>query len=260
MHSDHDLDLISALAEGRLREPGPAEDLIASCPECEALYRAHLTVREAVEAESRPRLDDLERRRLHSALWEVVEPKPVPTARPTPWWYRIAPVAAALVVVVGVVAIITSGNMGEDAALDTAARTMTADDQAGADGATEMAPFSDAPESTGAPQKGEAGPTATTAAAADPTEAPEPESSDYTRDELPDALDRFRTRVADREETAPGEAFECEAPSEAGRLLAVESATVDGAPVWFVAYGRPGEVDQVVAFRQSDCEILLRDG
>src|SRR5690606_40623733 len=111
MHHDHDLDLISALAEGHLEDPAMAQELVASCEECAELYHAHLTVREAVTAEIRPQMTNSERVRLHNSLWAEVEPSPAPPpARPAnPRWYRLMPVAAGPGLATGGTSALTSG-------------------------------------------------------------------------------------------------------------------------------------------------------
>jgi hypothetical protein len=74
MHSDHDLDLVIALADGSLADPAPAEELIAACSECADTYEAYLTVRTAVAAAPTPAMTELEKRRLSNSLWaEIAE-------------------------------------------------------------------------------------------------------------------------------------------------------------------------------------------
>lgn len=261
MHRDHDLDLISALAEGRLAASAMAQELVDSCEQCAELYRAHLTVREAVEAEIPPQMTNAERVRLHNALRAELEPAPVaPAPSPNPWWYRLMPVAAVLVVAIGVTTILNSGgDGGTEEARETLA---TASDDAGADGATEMAPQADSPP----PEADEEAETFvapdTTAAMddAEQTESTESPSSDFSRAELPAAVEEFRDRARTGDRTVADEAFECDPPADVEQLLALESATVDGQEVWFAAYGEADDVGPVVVYRRSDCEMILTDG
>src|SRR5690554_5525093 len=92
MHERHDLDLIAAFAREALADASPARALIESCPECAEYYRATRLVLEAVRTDPAPRLTDLERYRLHRAIWEEVAPE-APAASPTSRgraWYRLA--------------------------------------------------------------------------------------------------------------------------------------------------------------------------
>ncbi|MGA7269927.1 MAG: hypothetical protein WB239_02530, partial [Acidimicrobiia bacterium] len=100
MHTDNHLDLIDALVEGRSSDPAAARHLVATCPECGEAYQAHLAVKQAVESQPIVPLSEVERRRLRAAVWSGLDAATAP-ARTTPLWYRIAPVAAALVLVIG---------------------------------------------------------------------------------------------------------------------------------------------------------------
>lgn len=265
MHRDHDLDLISALAEGRLDDPATARALVASCEECAQLYRAHLTVREAVAAEIPPQMTNSERVRLHNTLWTEVEPATSPTPAPasSPWWYRLMPVAAVLVVAVGITTVLNSGgDAGSEESLETLAG---ASDDAGADGARELAPQRDSPAEGDEEAETFIVPDTTAAmdgdAQTESTEAPASgeASSDFSRAELPEALEEFRNRASTGDRTVADEAFECEPPPDVAQLLALESATVDGEEVWFAAYGEAETVGPVVVYRRSDCEMILTD-
>lgn len=265
MHRDHDLDLISALAEGRLEDPVTAQELVASCEECAELYRAHRTVREAVAAEISPQMTNSERIRLHNTLWTEVEPSPVATLSRSsnPWWYRLMPVAAVLVVVVGVATVLNSG--GESGSEEAMESLASASDDAGGDSATELAPQADSPTEGDEEAETFMAPDTTAAmdldARTESTEAPATEeaSSDFSRAELPAALDEFRDRASTGERTVADDAFECDPPPDVEQLLALESATVDGEEVWFAAYGEADTVGPVVVYRRSDCETILTD-
>lgn len=258
MHRDHDLDLISALAEGRLEDTATAQELVASCEECAELYRAHLTVREAVEAEMSPQMTHMERARLHNSLWAEMDPAPTPVPSSTPWWYRLMPAAAVLVVAVGVATVL---NSGDDTGTEEAAELQTtASDDAGADSATELAPQADSPAE--ADEEAETFIASDTTAAMDDdarTESTEAPSSDFSRAELPGAVDAFRDRAATGDRTVADDAFECDPPPDVEQLLALESATVEGEEAWFAAYGQADDVGPVVVYRRSDCETILTD-
>src|SRR5690606_28054318 len=120
MHERHDLDLIAAFAREALADASPARALIESCPECAEYYRATRLVLEAVRTDPAPRLTDLERYRLHRAIWEEVAPE-APAASPTSrgrWWYRLAGAAgaaAALAAVVAVGGVLENGKIGRAA-------------------------------------------------------------------------------------------------------------------------------------------------
>lgn len=261
MHRDHDLDLITALAESRLDDPARAQELIASCEECAELYRAHLTVREAVEAEESPQMTEMERARLHNALWaEVGESSSAPVRPASPWWYRLLPAAAVLVVAVGVGTVLNSGG---DAGTEEAVESLSADsDDAGADSATEMAPQADSPSEEGQDETAETFMAPDTTAAMqgdDRTNLTEAATSDFSRAELPAAVEEFRDRATSGDRTVADDAFECDPPPEVEQLLALESATLDGDEVWFAAFGEADTVGPVVVYRRSDCEVILTD-
>lgn len=247
MHSEHDLDLISDLVEGRLDDPAPAEALIATCAECAEAYEAHRLVKAAVAAEPAVSLNDLERRRLHDALWADLAPapaRPEPRKATTPWWYRVAPVAAALVVVVGVGAVLTGG---DDEAADTF-ETVGAELDAGGptEGGAEM--FA-APEETVAADEAD-----TMASRSVPDEMV------LTEDDLEEAAGEFSERIAAGPPDLDAEVFRCvEQDGMDEGVVGSEPVTVDGEPVWFVAFGSPDEVTVVKVYRQSDCTVIFPD-
>lgn len=249
MHSEHDLDLITDLVEGRLDDPAPAEALIASCAECAEAYDAHRLVKAAVAAEPAVFLNDFERRRLHDALWADLAPASVP-ARPeprratTPWWYRVAPVAAALVVVVGVGTVLTGGGDQATETLETVGGELDAGGPT--EGGAEM--FA-APEET---------------AGADEADTMAPRSvldeMVLTEDELEEAAGEFSERIAAGPTDLDAEVLRCvEQDGLDEGVVGSEPATVDGDPVWFVAFGSSAEVTVVKVYRQSDCLVIFPD-
>lgn len=280
MNHEHDLDLIAALVEGRSDDPAWAEGLIASCPICAEAFAAHRTVLAAIAAEPDAALDDLERRRLRTSIWEDMASATRSSGpiRPTPWWYRVAPVAAALVVVVGVGVGLSNGLIGGDEASDaslredlrvlseadaptdgeddagqtaaTSALEMPTDVTAAAEETTQdtIAAMSDEADTTAAGQEG----------------APR---AFLSSDDLGAGIDRFVIRAemvdfahAPADGTTAGECVASDSATEAAdRVLYVEAASFDGIEVWMIAFGEDGIVDMVVIYRVGDCEALFRE-
>lgn len=247
MHNHHDLDLIAAFAEGRLIDSAEAEELVATCQDCSEAYRAHRLVLEAIAAEPLPAMDDLERRRLRSNVWDGLQTEPAAVSSPSgvPWWYRAASVAAVLVVVVGVGSMFIGGG-GDSADTDTFEVTSVdapTDDAAG-DAMT--------PEAFSVP--------ATTAAAEESAEADGTAGelrSNLTMDDLEEAADEFGDRAEAGNATIDA-GFDCPAPDDVVEpIVASEAAQVEDVPVWFVAFGQPDEVSSVVIFRQADCTVVF---
>lgn len=121
MH-DHPLDLIAALADGSLRDEAEARALVESCPECREEYRIQTEVIGWLAATPTAEMTDLEKAALHRDLW--TELRSQPGKRPsTPWWQRLAYVAAGLFVTVGLVSVLNNGalNGGADSGADTTA-------------------------------------------------------------------------------------------------------------------------------------------
>lgn len=269
MHENHDLDLLAALAEGRLADTRQAEELLASCPECAELYRAHSTVLEAVRRDPAPELTELESRRLRAAVWnEVGTASPPaeatePAKRGVPGWYRLLGAAAALAVIVGVGGVlVTSMGGGGDAASDTtgfleaAAGTTAADE--------EIRPMAQESAPTEADTAAD-----TTAAAADTMPAEDTSAGDvgeeyvadgavpppaYLRADVLPALDAFLDRFqAGETEIDPG--FECPEVAEEDQTVgAAEAAMVEDDPVWFVALRADDGTEKAVAVSQADCQ------
>lgn len=279
MHTHHDLDLVIALAEGSLADPSAAEELIASCSECADTYEAYLTVRAAVAAAPAPAMTELEKRRMSNALWAELavdgtapaglSPAPVdgsartradaptprtrdhaPTPRTTPWWYRVAPVAAALAVVVGVGATLTGGDdqatfVTVSGELGDAGTPEAFEPPAEADGeeSTDMLVL---PETTAGGD--ETADTVVTFSRQVPLE--------ITTAELEEAVATFESEVEDgyRPEDIDQECVGTEL--DADPIVATETVILDGAPVLFVAVGEPDDVTAVVVIHQSDCTFL----
>ncbi len=110
---DHELELIAALAEGRLEDESEARALIASSAEHLAEYEAQKLAFETLRSTPPAAMTDIERAALHRDVWtELRSPVPV-GASGNPWYYRWMPVAAGMFVVVGLVAVINQGGQDE---------------------------------------------------------------------------------------------------------------------------------------------------
>jgi hypothetical protein len=276
MHTDHDLDLVIALADGSLADPAPAEELIAACSECAETYEAYLTVRAAVAAAPTPAMTELERRRLSNSLWAEIAQDETATAavatrhtapdaptrrtgpnaptrrtgpnaptRRTPWWYRVAPVAAALVVVVGVAANLTGDSASTTFQNEGGEMSDTADESAAGaeESATDMLAL---PETTTAAD-----------GAAPPAEEMQQRRLVITREDLDTAIDDF----AQRAETGDVPELPADEPCvmdevDGQEVVASESVILDGEPVLFVALGSSADVTAVLVYYQSDCTVL----
>lgn len=247
MHQEHDLDLISDLVEGRLDDPAPAEALISTCAECAEAYEAHRLIKAAVAAEPPVSLNDFERRRLHDALWADLAPAPARTEQrksTTPWWYRIAPVAAALVVVVGIGTVLTGGGEQATDTLETAGGELDAG------GSTERGA-----EMFAAPEETVGTDVADTMASRSVLD-----EVVLTQDELEEAAGEFSGRIAAGPTDLDAEVFRCVDQDEMDEgVVGSEPAIVDGDPVWFVAFGSPDEVTVVRVYRQADCAVVFPD-
>ncbi|HET9259350.1 MAG TPA: hypothetical protein VFP42_04400 [Acidimicrobiia bacterium] len=102
---DHELELIAALAEGRLEDESEARALIATSAEHRAEYEAQKQALDALGNVTTANLSELERTSLHREVWSELR-SPRTTPGPTPWYSRWAPVAAGMFVVVGLVAVL----------------------------------------------------------------------------------------------------------------------------------------------------------
>lgn len=122
MH-DHDRELIAALVEGRLDDESEARALISSSPELREEYEAQKIAHEALRSTIRAELSESERSALHRDVWTALRAETA--SRPTPWYSRLAPVAAGLLVVIGVATVFLPG--GQDSGDDEAAAPLSAD-------------------------------------------------------------------------------------------------------------------------------------
>ncbi len=128
---EHELELIAALVEGRLEDESEARALIESSPELSEEYEAQKLAYEALQGADTASLRDTERAALHRDIWTELRSGSEQLASKTPWYYRWVPVAAGLLVVVGLVSVLGPGgdDSGEETvnlAADAAETTTTA--------------------------------------------------------------------------------------------------------------------------------------
>lgn len=104
-----DIELIGALVEGTLADETRARALIEQSEEARREYEAQRTSYLALQSAQHLEMSDTERAALHRDLWSELQSAPAAKTRSVPWYYRLAPVAAALIVVVGVLAVLDQG-------------------------------------------------------------------------------------------------------------------------------------------------------
>lgn len=132
---DHELELIAALAEGRLEDESEARALIASSPEHLAEYEAQKLAFETLRSTPTAALTDIERAALHRDVWTELR-SPVPVGAGNPWYYRWMPVAAGMFVVVGLVAVVNQSGQDELATAELMMTTSAGDSLAGEEAGT----------------------------------------------------------------------------------------------------------------------------
>ncbi len=136
MH-DHDLDLI---ADHLATPSDEARRLIESCPECATEYHLQGRIRDRLAGlgSAMPTTD--ERTRLHTRIDAALDTRVV--VSPAAWGRRLASVAAALLVVVGLGRFLTQGSeMGEPAATTAATFEAAASQLSAAEGADPAGDF-----------------------------------------------------------------------------------------------------------------------
>jgi hypothetical protein len=124
---EHELELIAALAEGRLEDETDARALLASSEEARAEFEAQVSALTALSATSPVMMSPTERAGLHRDIWtELHSPMPVPsTPSSKPWYYRWMPVAAGMFVLVGLVAVLSQDGLETFVAADEGAAVTT---------------------------------------------------------------------------------------------------------------------------------------
>ncbi|HUG31525.1 MAG TPA: hypothetical protein VMM14_01425 [Acidimicrobiia bacterium] len=152
---DQELELIAALAEGRLDDETEARALIESAPEYREAYEAQKLALEALSGARTAAMSEVERLSLHRDLWTELRKEPATVARPrNPWSLRLAAVAAGLFVMVGLVAVLSQGTADQGESFDeiaaeladsptTTAQAADGDASEAEDGADEAQTFED---------------------------------------------------------------------------------------------------------------------
>jgi hypothetical protein len=110
---DHEIELISALVEGRLEDESEARALIASSAELQAAYEAQKNAREALTAAGPALMRQDEKTALHRDLWTELRTETKRTR--TPWYYRWVPITAGLFIVMIAVVVVGGGGGNETA-------------------------------------------------------------------------------------------------------------------------------------------------
>lgn len=188
----HEIDLITALAEGSLPDESEARALIESSPEARAAYEDQLLAIESLAVLAGADLTGAESAELRRDIWTGLR-SPSSSQR-SPWWSRVAVAGGALVVAFGLFAVLTNQlSEREAASLEGGGEVSTLDD-----GAT-------------APTDGAAGVTTTAGATAE-------ERADL----------QFFTMASEeiRDQSINGETFD---PEEQGQKLDELSACVERA-------------------------------
>jgi hypothetical protein len=113
---DHEIELISALVEGRLDDESEARALIESSPELREEYETQKLAHDTLRSLGTVAMSETERAALHRDVWSALRSDSGRAGRRTPWYYRWAPVAAGMFVVAGAVGVLSQTG-GPDAAV-----------------------------------------------------------------------------------------------------------------------------------------------
>lgn len=122
---EHELELIAALAEGRLEDEAEAHALIASSEQARAEYEAQRLAIEALAQATTVSLTDTERMALRRDVWTELRASEPATGPAKPWYYRWMPVAAGMFILVGLVAVLDQGGFDGIVAADQGAAGTT---------------------------------------------------------------------------------------------------------------------------------------
>lgn len=127
---DYELELIASLAERTLDDETEALALVESSAEHRAEYEAQKLALRHLGAIGPVTMTDTEKTAMHRDLWTDLRTTPSTTG--IPWYYRWVPVAAGLLVVVGVVSVL-SNQSANDSSGERAGATVVAADDGGGD-------------------------------------------------------------------------------------------------------------------------------
>ncbi len=173
----HELELITALAEGTLDDETEARALIESSEPLRAEYESQRSAIQALRGLPTPKLTEGERASLRRDVWADLRSRPSTSRSSSAWYLRWAGAAAALVVVAGTVAV-----LNQQASTDLAAST---------DPAAEAAPPSGQDDGEAAYERVEDAALATSDGLAG-TEVPSAGASPVDTSELADVAARLR--------------------------------------------------------------------
>lgn len=115
----HEIELITALAEGTLDDETQARALVESSNKARVEYEAQKTALAALADVQPAVMSELEKATLHRDTWTALKAQPVALKNTAPWYYRWSYAAAGLFLVVGLVTVLnTDGFSGDDAATE----------------------------------------------------------------------------------------------------------------------------------------------
>ncbi len=154
----NEVELIAALAEGRLEDETAARALINSSPKYREEYEAQKAAYEALSSVPPAELTEHETAALHRDIWTELQARPLPTTVKTPWYYRWSYAAAGLFLVVGLVIVVDQTNP------DFAPTAFLSSEDSATEAFAEDASGQDTPDTTSADS---AAPAITESAAAD---------------------------------------------------------------------------------------------
>lgn len=109
----HEIDLIAELVEGSLEDESEARALIERSNEARTEYETQKVAYEALHNAGPASMTESEKATLHRDLWTALRHDPQPAPTKAPWYSRLAPVAAALFVVIGLGAVLTQGVLNQ---------------------------------------------------------------------------------------------------------------------------------------------------
>lgn len=119
MLRNREIELIVGLVEGTLEDETEARALLDRSDEARAEFEAQRSVREVLGGVGPARMSEDESAAIRREIWTELRSDPASTRRSTPWIYRLAPVAAVLVLVVGALAVFNRGFQGADETAET---------------------------------------------------------------------------------------------------------------------------------------------
>lgn len=116
---DHEIELISALVEGRLEDETEARALLDSSPGLQAEYEAQSLAYEALTSAGPAKLGEDEKTALHRDVWTALRSEQTSSPSRAPWLFRWVPVVGVGIFVVGIgtLTLLNQGTSGDTAAL-----------------------------------------------------------------------------------------------------------------------------------------------